>query len=126
MGGGNSRKPETRKSAVLAPGSTDALGERSGGIDDLTLSLCEREHRVAFRLNDGAGAEVGDLALIARGDPPVVLIQGRPIGWVSDRKQAQTLAACIDDGYRISGEITTVDISLRGGLAAVAGVRASP
>ena len=124
MGGGTRKIEETRKSAKLSARNPDAQGGSGGGPEDLTLPLCERQQQLAIRITTGVELTPGDAVSVVRASPPVIVFKGRVVGEVSDRRQAQVLATCIDAGYLMFGEITTIDTESQEGLASVTGVRA--
>jgi hypothetical protein len=85
--------------------------------------LCERSQLVAFRLTTAEDVEVGADVRVVLGTPPAIVVDRRTAGYLTDRRQAQTIAACLSSGYLVSGEIVALDEELGGGLASVAGVR---
>lgn len=120
MGGGNTTREEVAKRIrqFLGRDGGGAMGAEPAAEE---LLLCEKPQTVSFR---AAGAvAVGTEIRIARADPPAVIAGGAQVGTVSNRQQAATLNACLDDGYAISGTVVTLDPDLGEGLATVAGVR---
>jgi hypothetical protein len=125
MGGGTTRDRERQKSALLsARGRAGKAG--SGGVADLSVPLCERERALAFRVIDGVDIQAGSAISVVRADPPAVVVGHQVVGYLSDRRQAATVAACLDEGYRIAGEVQAVDSDRAGASAIVAGVRVRP
>lgn len=125
MGGGERKVKETPKR--LRPRRTtetplDESGGGSGGnVPDLTVPICEREQAISFRIE--SEIEAGSQLRVQRGQPPVIVVDGRVVGRLSDARQAATLSACMNDGYAIVGELVAVDSELGEGLATVFGVR---
>ncbi|MDQ1543955.1 MAG: hypothetical protein QOK08_1593 [Actinomycetota bacterium] len=123
MGGGRTRDQESRKSVLLSPRRGDGKAG-AGGVDDLSMPLCERERTVAFRVVDEHHLEAHTQISIVRADPPAIVVRDQVVGYLSDQRQAATLAACLDEGYQIAGEVQAVDEGGAEGLATVVGVRA--
>lgn len=126
MGGGERKVKETPKR--LRPRRTndtaiDGSGGGSGGgqVPDLDVSICEREQAISFRV--AGKIEAGSQLRVQRGQPPVIVVDGRVVGRISNARQAATLSACMNEGYAIVGELIAVDMELGEGLATVFGVR---
>jgi hypothetical protein len=120
LGGGNTTREEVAKRIrqfIRRDGG--GQGESAPAIEE--LHLCEKPQTVSFRATSrvAAGTEIR----VMRADPPAVIADGVQIGAVSNRQQAATLNACLDDGYAISGSVVTFDQDLGEGLATVVGVR---
>jgi hypothetical protein len=128
LGGGIREVKEARKAPILSPHDSDRSlppdGQGVGAAGDLSLPLCERSQIVAFQLMKPDGVEVGAAVRVVLGTPPAIVLDRRTIGHLTDRRQAETIAACMSSGYLVSGEIVTLDEELREGFAVVAGVRA--
>jgi hypothetical protein len=130
MGGGIRKIKEVRKARNLAPARFDIDGMSEGlvggggvnGADEPQPALCERTHVVSFRMMTNE-IEVGDAVEAALGSPPELVVADKTVGVLCERRQAQTLAACLSSGYSVSGSIVSIDHELGEGLASVAGVR---
>lgn len=124
MGGGKRRIPEARKSANLDLGARLSGGaERSAQEVDLSEQLCERSRALSFRVEDRAEITPGQAVRVARGNPPALVAGGHTIGWLTDSRQEQTIAACIEAGYQLRGQIEAVDAELGEGFATVTGFK---
>jgi hypothetical protein len=123
MGGGRRKIKEVRKSSNLSARHSSQTGGPAGAEADLSVSLCERKQQLTIRMSAGARLSQGDSISAVRASPPAILVSGLPIGEISDPQQAQTIAACLDAGYSITGEVTMVNAALGTALALVAGVR---
>jgi hypothetical protein len=116
---------ESRKSGLLSPRRGDGKAG-TGGVEDLSMPLCERERTVAFRVVNEHHLEARTQISIVRADPPAIVVRDQVVGYLSDQRQAATLAACLDKGYQIAGEVQAVDQDGAEGLATVVGVRVRP
>ena len=129
MGGGVRRIREARKSAnldlsVRQSGGGEGASGAGGTEGDLTEQLCERARAIGFRLEPGAKISPGEAVRVARGNPPALVAGRKTIGWLSDPRQEQTLAACIEAGYTLTGQVEAVDADLGEGFASVSGFKA--
>jgi hypothetical protein len=129
MGGGRRKIREARKSAnldlrVKRSGATgEGSGGGGGGEVDLTEQLCRRSRALAFRVEPGVTFSAGEAVRVARGNPPALVAGAKTIGWLSDPRQEQTIAACIEAGYQLTGQVEAVDADLGEGLASVSGFK---
>jgi hypothetical protein len=131
MGGGRTRKLEVPKRLRREPtpldGDTSGVeGEVAPGGAmkakvDLELPICEQPQTIALRLEQLT--EIGTAVRLVRGNPPVLVAGAKPVGVLSDPRQAALLTACLDDGYAVAGEIVALDQETGEALAAVVGVR---
>jgi hypothetical protein len=118
MGGGITRRPEVAKH--LDARRADGNGGGGVGQPDLEQAICEREQAVSFRVK--GDVEVGDRIRVVLGDPLDVIVNGRAVGRLTDARQAATLTACINENYRIVGEVVRIS-DVGEAHAVVVGVR---
>ena len=126
MGGGTRKIKEARRAPIVVPRTQTGGGAGGGGGrgEKPQIPVCEREQRLAIRIDDGAALEVGEQIGVVRGMPLAVVAGGKAVGSVTDRRQSAMISGCLDAGYLISGRVTMVDDDRGEALAVVAGVKA--
>lgn len=91
----------------------DLLGE-GDGAEAGSDSYCATDRELGFRLNESGSVAVGDEVRLRMGEPVEVLSGKNPIGTLEAR-EGQSMKSCIGLGYRMEGEITSINIEdLRG------------
>ncbi|HUC00204.1 MAG TPA: hypothetical protein VMS11_10295 [Solirubrobacterales bacterium] len=99
----------------------DLLGE-GDGVEGDSDSYCATERELGFRLDGSRSVAVGDEVRLRVGDPIEVLSGGNLIGTLEAR-EGQSMKSCIAMGYRMEGEVTSIDIEAQRGRIRVSGTQ---
>jgi hypothetical protein len=97
----------------------DAPGEARQSRDE-TESACEATRELSVEVGSTDDFAVGNAVRIRLGDPPVVVIGGRDVGWVKGTA-TRSVKACLLAGFRLSGEVLALDSSSGFGTILISG-----
>lgn len=120
MGGGNTTRTETKRSAPRPTRKESQGAEAGGGSAESLPDFCELKQQIAFEASASADLFVGMRVRLLPQHLPLVVAGGETLGFVVE-PDATAMRHCIEEGFSMAGWISSLSPGGRGGVLSIKG-----